>query len=339
VPGLIDVHAHVVPLSFPESPSPQSAGRWPCMQCRSTTEATVLMGRRHFRALDHRCWDGARRIEDMDRDGVSIQVLSPMPELLSYWLPLSDTEILCDHLNHTTANLVARWPSRFRGLGAVPLQDPNLAVQHLSRCRSEFRLAGVEIGSNVNGVMLGDSRFNPFYEAAQSLGMCIFVHALHPVATKAIDASQSFTSFVGFPIDVAMTAASIILEGVLERFPRLRIGLSHGGGALGAILGRMDAGCRSAKGLEVGLARLPSEQAQSLFFDNNVYDQRYLRYLVEELAPGQVFCGTDYPYSIMQREPAAVIDALTLPATARESLRAGAAATFLGEQSPVMASR
>jgi aminocarboxymuconate-semialdehyde decarboxylase len=301
------------------------------MQCRSPVDATVLMGERPFRKLDNRSWDMARRIEDMDRDGIDIQVLSPMPELLSYWLPGLDAAVLCNHINHTIADLIARRPDRFRGLGTIPMQEPALAVEHLLRCRSEFGLTGVEIGSNINGKMIGDPCFDLFYEAAESLGMCIFVHALHPVASKAIGASRQFTSFAGFPIDVAMAGTSLILEGVLERFPKLRVGLSHGGGALGAILGRLDVGWQNNDGFDARLRRPPSELARNLFYDSNVYDRAYLRHLACNIAPGHVFCGTDYPYTIMQREPAKFIESLDLDENSRESLRNGAARLFLGD--------
>ena len=188
-----------------------------------------MIGDTPFRALDDRSWDGARRLEDMDREGISMQALSPMPELLSYWIGIEGALVICDHVNAQIASLVAGHPDRFCGLGAVPLQAPERAADYLARVRSEFGLLGVEIGSNINGQMLGEARFDPFWAAAEELGMAVFVHALHPVAVKSIAATPVYTAFAGFPIDVAMTAASMMMTGVFQRFPRLRVGFSHGG--------------------------------------------------------------------------------------------------------------
>src|SRR6202043_3229419 len=109
--------------------------------------------------------------------------------------------VMCDHVNGVIAEMVARHPDRFRGLGLAPLQEPDLAARYLERIKSEFRLSGIEIGSNINGTPLGDVRFEPVYDAAQRLGLSIFVHALHPVATKAIGSDQMFTAMAGFPLD------------------------------------------------------------------------------------------------------------------------------------------
>ena len=328
----VDVHSHVTPLNFPPAPHAGVTARWPCMQCTSSTEATLLIGETPFRQLDARSWDVARRLEDMDRDGIDIQVLSPMPELLSYWLDRADAELLCDASNHLIASMVATAPARFRGLGSVPLQDPAAAVRMLPRLRTEFGLRGVELGSNINGRLLGDPMFDPFWEAAEAEDMAIFVHALHPVAAKALPAPDlHMTAFALFPIDTGMTAASLMMSGVLDRFPRLRIAFSHGGGTLGAKLGRLQMGW-SATGQFGGKSALsPVQQAQRMFYDSNVYDTAFLEYLATCITPGQVFAGTDYPYVIMQRDPARWIGSMGLAPKIEHDIRCGAAGRFLGE--------
>lgn len=328
---LVDVHSHVVPRSFPDAPDPASAARWPCMRCTGATTGTVMMGGKPFRDLDERSWNLTRRVEDMDRDGVAVQILSPMPELLSYWLEPAAARIVCEHGNAQIAEMVASAPGRFRGLGTVPLQDPALAARMLSRMRDEFGLCGVEIGSNINGLMLGDSVFEPFWEAAESLWLAVFVHALHPVATKAITATPHFTAFCGFPIDVGMAAASLITSGVLTRYPRLRIAFSHGGGALSAILGRLDKGWQLSQAYGIAGMDTPSAQARRLFFDSNVYDLAQLTHIATHMAPGRIMAGTDYPYAIMQENPASFIAASGLDAEQIDSLRFRAACDFVGE--------
>lgn len=289
-----------------------------------------MIGETPFRKLDARSWDVAQRIEDMDREGVDVQVLSPMPELLSYWLDLADAQVICDAVNHQIASLVAAAPARFRGLGSVPLQDPEAAARMLPKLKREFGLKGVEIGSNINGKLLGEAEFDPFWAAAEAEGMAVFVHALHPVAAKSLAPDQNFTGFALFPVDTGMTASSIIMSGVLDRFPGLRIGFSHGGGTLGASIGRLQLGWNTLKAAE-GSSMAPMEQVRRFFFDSNVYDPAYLTYLATTLAPGQIFAGTDYPYQIMQQDPARWVREMGLPAEVEHSIRSGAAGRFLAE--------
>lgn len=329
--SFIDVHTHVTPLAFPAAPREAAAGRWPCMQCHSSTEATVMMGETPFRKLDARSWDVARRIEDMDRDGVTAQVLSPMPELLSYWLEPADAHLICDATNHHIASMVAAAPRRFSGLGSVPLQDPAAAAAALPRLKSLFGLQGVEIGSNINGKMLGDPSFEPFWQAAEAEDMAVFVHALHPVATRALltPPTTLYTGFCLFPVDTGMTAASMMMAGVFDRYPRLRIGFSHGGGILPSIIGRLQMGWQATGGFDGASAMSPQDQIRRMFFDTNVYDGETLTHLATRVAPGQVFGGTDYPYIIMQKDPARWIRSLGLPGDVEDSLCTGAARRFM----------
>jgi aminocarboxymuconate-semialdehyde decarboxylase len=235
--GPVDLHSHMTPANFP--PNPGRETRWPCMHHSSATSATVMIAEKPFRVLDSRSWDCRRRIEDMDRDGIAVQALSPMPELLSYWFGADDAGALCDFVNHEIANLVAAEPSRFAGLGMVPMQDSALAVRHLQRLEHVFGLAGVEVGSNINGKLLGDRSLDPVWEAAESLGLTVFVHALHPKVTAGLDLPAGFGNAVGFPLDTAMSVVSLLANNTLERYPNLRIGFSHGGGAV-APIGRDD---------------------------------------------------------------------------------------------------
>ncbi|MDB5680316.1 MAG: amidohydrolase [Sphingomonas bacterium] len=328
---LIDAHCHVSPADYPAAPSDDVRDRWPCMRCDDTGRPVMMVGDAAFRTLDARSWDVARRLDDMDRDGVALQVLSPMPELLSFWLPRDGAAVLCDWANHQIAEMIARAPARFRGLGAVPLQDPITAAARLPDLRRRFGLNGVEIGSNIAGVMLGDARFDPFWQAAQEENLAVFVHALHPIAAKPANADRAYTAHALFPVDVGMAASSLLMNGVVDRFPALRIGFSHGGGTLAAVLGRLEMGWGRTGGFGGKSPSSPRDAARRLFYDSNVYDCDYLSHLASRVVPGQVFVGTDYPYDIMQAAPADYIGGAGLDAAALDSMRFGAAEAFLGE--------
>ena len=298
---LIDVHSHIVPERFPENPSPAANSRWPCMHAKNATDATVMIGDKPFREIDSRSWSVARRMEDMDRDHVAMQALSPMPELLSYWFTPSDGLEMARWMNHTIASMVSAAPSRFAGLGIVPLQDPALAAAELSRVqRDGFR--GVEVGSNVNGVVLGDARFDEFYAEAERLDLAIFVHALHPIGADRLQAFPDLVPFAAFPLDTALTAISLMRGGVPQRHPNLRIGFSHGGGAIVPLTHRLAQGWNVTNGFGGAMPQPPKHYAQRFFYDSLVYEPDYLRYLMHDFAPRQVFGGTDYPYAIMETQ-------------------------------------
>ena len=127
---------------LPADPTGGGIDKWPCVQCQSLTAATVLMGAKPFREIDERSWDVSRRVADMDRDQVAAQALSPMPELLSYWLDASPATELARYVNGAIAEMVAKRPDRFYGLGCVPLQDPVRAAEELRLIKERFGLAG-----------------------------------------------------------------------------------------------------------------------------------------------------------------------------------------------------
>lgn len=324
---LIDVHTHVVPKVFPDNPAPDTERRWPCMHCSGADQAQIRIENKNFRDLDSRSWDIDRRLHDMAIAGVTRQVLSPMPELLSYWFAPSVGLEMCRWMNATIANMVAASPKSFDGLGIVPLQDPSLAARELARLREEG-FAGVEVGSNINGLLLSDPCFDEFFAEAESLGMAIFVHALHPVGRERLADLPDLIPFGAFPLDTALTAIAMIRSGLLVRYPGLRLGFSHGGGGLLPLVHRLHKGWQMSEGFGGMLPEPPQAYAQRFFYDNLVYDTGYLNYLATEFAPGQIFCGTDYPYSIMEADPASVME--SLPSTLSTSMRSGAALEFLG---------
>lgn len=326
--GAIDMHSHVSPADFP--PGPERERRWPCIHRPPQGDAVMIVESRPFRRLDNRSWDIERRLEDMAKDGVSAQLLSPMPELLSYWFQPRDAALLADIVNADIAERIALRPDCFAGLGTVPLQDVSLAIAHLERIGQVYGLAGVEIGSNINGMQLGDPALEPFFAAAEALGLVIFVHALHPLATGGPTAHAAFAPMVGFPLDVTASIASLILSGTIERHPQLKIGFSHGGGALAPVLHRLDFGWRTGKGFGGSPRSSPGELAAAMYYDSNVYESAYLRYLAQHVAPGKIFLGTDYPYAMMQTDPVGFALSAGLTGEQNRALLSGAAREFLG---------
>jgi aminocarboxymuconate-semialdehyde decarboxylase len=324
---VIDVHCHVVPRGFPPAPCSCTA-HWPKNDPRAEDQAMVMLGDKEFRLVDHRSWDVWRRIADMDQQGVGIQVLSPMPELLSYWMPPQGCLALARHVNGAIAEMIAASPDRFSGLGMVPLQDPELAASELRAIKSEYRLCGVEIGSNINGHPPGAPQFDRFYAEAERLGLAVFVHALHPAATDRIVGHERLQALVSFPLDVGLAAASFITGGVLEKFPNLKVGFSHGGGTLCSFLPRLQSGWNKLAFINSSFAS-PTDVARKLYFDNIVFDQKLLRYLIDCVGVSQVFAGSDYPFQGGQEFPGKPFEALAFSEREISMLCSGNAMRFL----------
>jgi aminocarboxymuconate-semialdehyde decarboxylase len=219
-------------------------------------------------------------------------------------------------------------PDRFVGLGMVPLQDPERAAKELGLLKHSYGLVGVEIGSNINGRSPGDPFFDPFFAEAERLGMAIFVHALHPTMTDRLVGPRLVAPHVAFPADVGLAAASFITGDVLARYPRLRVGFSHGGGTLATFLPRLQNGWQLVPALNRAFAS-PTETAQRLYYDNVVYDRRLLRHLIETFGSTQIFVGSDYPFTAGQKNSARLFDDLGFAPADLAALRGGNARRFL----------
>jgi aminocarboxymuconate-semialdehyde decarboxylase len=327
----IDIHTHIVPAEFPSRAGKHGGAQWPHMApAHDCHHKNVMIDGKNFRTVTDECWDVERRTEAMAQMGIARQVLSPMPELLSYWLPLDDALALTRHVNDSIAAMVARAPNRFIGLGSVPLQDPDVAARELERLmRDGFR--GVELGSNINGLALGDPRFESFFAAAEQLGAAIFVHALHPSGKERIVGPSGLMAYIGFPLETAYTIASLMTGGTLTRHPRLRLAFSHGGGAFASILPRLAHGWKLKPEIAERIGVSPHEHARRLYYDTLVYDAHTLRFLIDSFGVRQLCLGTDFPFDIHERQPIEAVAALALSDGDVKLLHHDNAARFLGE--------
>jgi aminocarboxymuconate-semialdehyde decarboxylase len=339
---LIDMHAHIVPENFPPGAGRPSAGRWPFMDHFEPGNAKVMIGGQNFRTVHSGNWDVARRLRDMDAHGADAEAISPMPELLSYWFDAKDGLDFCRHLNEYIAGMCAAAPKRFFGLGAVPLQDPDLASQELTNVK-QIGLAGVELGSNILGKSLGDARFLGFFQEAERLGLAVFVHALHPTVGDRISAGQM--NSIGFPTDTAFTIASLIGGGTAARCPNLRIAFSHGGGSFPFMLPRYHnawsgtwneeppAAGRGAQ-MRQAMPQSPAELSRRFYYDTLLFDQRAIRYLIDMVGASQVLVGTDYPYQPPERPADRTLRMLNLPSATHEDITWHNCFRFLGVPAP-----
>jgi len=263
----------------------------------------VLVDGKVFRVIDSRSWDAARRRDDMALDDVNVQVVSPMPELLSHWFPPDDADALCRYVNEGIAALCADHPRHFIGIGMVPMQDVTLAVRRIDSIKS-LGLRGFEIGTHINGMALGDARLNDVYAAAERAGLVLMIHPLHPLGLDRMGGRPELAAVAAFPLETAFAAVSLMTHGVLDRFPKLRIVLGHGGGALSWLLPRLRHAYDMGPPLQGLFARDPAEIARSFHYDTILYDGPALRYLADKVGNDRLVVGSDYPFTIKQDRPA-----------------------------------
>lgn len=304
--GVVDMHTHVVPAHIPSRSRPSE--HWPSIQLdgNADADASVLINGRVFRRIDSRCWDVARRLDDMREDGVNFHVLSPMPELLSHWITADEAEALADIVNGDIARMIGEAPGRFAGLGMTPMQAPDRAVRTLERMKWQG-LRGIEIGTHINGTPLGHPSLWPVYEAAADLGLVVFVHPLHPAGVERIGRTPDYAAVAAFPLETALAAVSLMAAGVLHRFPKLQVLLSHGGGALPWILPRLDYGRTLGGNVAKDFAAAPTDVARRFWFDTVLYSDRSLRFLADSVGADRIVVGSDYPFTIRQVRPGAFV--------------------------------
>src|SRR5688500_10776604 len=272
----IDVHTHIVPESFPRYAGNGRDVPWPSMAEAHACHRHVMISGKVYRTVSEGCWSVPRRIEDMNGMRVARQALSPMPELLSYWLAPEDAKVLIRYLNDQIAAMVARAPERFGGLGAIPVQHTEAALNELDYVMRTLQFSGVEIASHVNGTSIGDARFEPFFAAAEELGAAVFVHALHPAGQDRLVGPFSEQA-VCFPGDIALACASMITGGIAMRHPSLRMAFSHGGGTMAILLPRLVHAWNQFPKAKEALPESPELAARRFYYDQVVFDAKVIR--------------------------------------------------------------
>jgi len=291
---------------------------------------SVMISGKLYRTVSDRCWNTAKRLTDLQEMGLALQVVSPMPELLSYWMPSADAQQLLRFTNDQIARMADESGGRITGLGAVPLQDLELALRELEYVVSALRFPGVEIGSNVNGDPVGHPKFDPFFEACEALGACVFVHALRPAGMERLVGPAALQQVIAYPTDVGLAAASVITSNLLVRRPKLRVAFSHGGGTLASLLPRLEQGRDVFAPLKEAITESPRAQARRLFYDTLVFDTPTLRHLADTFGARQLFIGTDYPFNFHDPTPVQRIEQAGFDETTALDLICHNAERFLG---------
>lgn len=305
---VIDIHTHIIPKSWPDLKERYGYGGFVSLEHCSVCTANMMIDGKIFRKIESNCWDLDTRIRECDKSNVDIQVLSTIPVMFSYWAKAKDGLDLAIILNNHIAECIAKYPRRFTGLATLPMQDTELAIKELIRCKEDLKLPGVQIGSHVNGRNLDDENLYPIFQACAELNMAVFIHPWDMLAKERMK-SHWLSWLVGMPCESTLAICSLIFGGVLERLPELRIAIAHGGGSFVGTIGRIIHGYKVRPDLCATKCKQdPSYYLDKIYFDTLVHDSMTLDFLLKKTSPDKLMLGTDYPFPLGEDVPGSLIN-------------------------------
>lgn len=326
-PLVIDFHTHInVPevLEFLRQSSARGKGPPP-----RVSKGSSAFQNRQYKIIMPKLTDPKVRLSDMDKDGIDIQILTAMLSHYCYWTDGATGLRIARLCNDRIAEIVDGHPDRFAGLATVPLQDTRRAVNELTRAVTKLGLKGVIISSRTEGKELGDNSLRAFWAKAEALDVAVFIHPHGYDHTERMQDYFLWNS-IAQPLEEAMAMASLIYNGIMDRYPKLKVCFAHGGGFLPYYAGRMDRAFEIRPETRKNIDRKPSEYMKRFYYDTCVYNPDMLEFLVGKVGASHVVMGTDYPVFLQEDDPMGFVrKARGVAAKARDGILGRNAARLL----------
>ncbi len=315
----IDIHTHIMPDKMPNWAQKFGYGDFIHLEHRNC-KACMMKGDKLFREVEDNCFEPTLRMKEMDETNVTIQVLSTIPVLFNYWAKPKDGLETSRFLNDHIANTVFKNSDRFIALGTVPLQNIDLAISEMERCVVELKMPGLEIGSNINGINLGDPIFFPFYKRAEELGCSLFIHPWEMMGEQQMQ-QYWLPWLVGMPAETSRAICSMIFGGVMEKFPKLKLAFAHGGGSFPATIGRIEHGFNVRPDLvAIDNAVNPKKYIGKFWIDSLVHDEKAMQFIIDVMGENAVCLGSDYPFPLGEHHPGKLIEEMNFNPSLTEKL-------------------
>ena len=246
------------------------------------------------------------RLQDMDRMGVDIQAVAVAVYQYYYWADVEVGARVARIVNDELVEATARFGERFSPLGTVPLQDTDAAIAELRYCIQDLGMRGLEIGTHVEGEEISSPRLDPFWAEVERLGAAIVVHTAGHTHSERLQ-DHNFVNIIGHAYEATLAISHLIFNGVMERYPALKVVVVHGGGYLPAYAGRIDHAWRAREDVREGVPSTPGDYLRRFYFDTMVFEPDQLRFLIDRYGADHVMLGTDYPYDMGDEDPLAFI--------------------------------
>ena len=311
---VVDIHAHLN-VAAAETSLRQAIPGLPQGLPFSCAASDAVNGRM-FAAIGSKLSGVSERIADMDRLGVDVQAISPNPGQYYYYTPPELGRELARTINDGIAQAAASAPDRLVGIGTVPLQDTDMAIDEMRRVVRDCNIRGIEIGTNVGGSDLAGEQFRPFFAAAEELGILLFLHPLGFTQGERLS-DHYLNNLIGNPLESTIAVSHLIFGGVLDAYPGLKICVAHGGGYLPAYRGRMDHAYNAREDCRQHITRAPTSYLNQLWFDSLVFDRSQLDQLVATYGADRICLGSDYPFDMAEPDPVGFVDHLDDAAKAK----------------------
>ncbi len=307
----IDMHTHIIPEKLPNFANKFGYGDFIYLQHHRKGFAKMMKGNQFFREIEENCWDAKVRIADYKKFDTQVQVVCTIPVMFSYWAKAKDCLDLSMFLNDDIAALVNKFPNNYVGLATIPMQDTDLAIKELERCKA-LGFPGIQIGSNINDENLSEQQFFPIFEACQELGMAVLVH---PWNMMGFDQMTKYWLpwLVGMPAETSRAIASMIFGGVFERLPELRVNFAHSGGSFLPTIGRIEHGFNCRPDLvAIDNPINPREYLGKFWVDCITHDPMLMEYVLKMQGSKRVTLGSDYPFPLGDLEIGAFLEKMDL---------------------------
>jgi aminocarboxymuconate-semialdehyde decarboxylase len=323
---IVDVHNHFYPEALLREIERDS---------RAATLSVSAEGERRihyagdYSVLDEAHFNPLKRIADMDRAGVAMQVLSLTVPGVHGETPQRGIE-LAQVTNDALAQVCRDHPERFRAFATLPTQAPEAAARELERAVRDLGLVGAMLFSNLNGLPLDDERFYPLYEAAEALGAPLLVH---PIAPPSLDNLNELrlVAVLGFPLEMTVASTRLILTGTLDRFPRLTFIMSQLSGALPLLAERVERGLEIYPELQGRLEHPLDHYLRRFYYDTVPYGRRGTPLLYDLVGPERILVASDHPHQIGSLDDCAtVIQQMEIPAAHKAAMLGGNALALFG---------
>lgn len=324
----IDSHTHILPKKMPNWSEKFGYGDFIYLQHHKKGFAKMMRGNQFFREIKENCWNAELRMKEYEQFHTQVQVVCTIPVMFSYWSKPADCLEISKYLNDHIAKLVAKYPRNYVGLGTLPMQDTELAIEELTRCKKNG-LQGVQIGSNINDENLNEERFYSIFEACERLSMAVLVHPWNMMGEKKMP-RYWLPWLVGMPAETTRAICSMIFGGIFERLPALRVNFAHAGGSFLSTIGRIQQGfdCRPDL-VAIDNPVEPRKYLGKFWVDSITHDALMLEYVIKLVGAKRVTLGSDYPFPLGDLEIGKFIEDAEFPKKVIEDIFANATLEWL----------
>jgi aminocarboxymuconate-semialdehyde decarboxylase len=309
---IIDVHAHILTEEMMARMRKEAPGIAPEISEIDDYDATLRVGAIIQKPFPRGGWDLDQRLADMSATGVDMQVISALPQTFLYDLEPERTAAIAAIQNEAIAALVNRMPDKFIGIAAVPMQAPELAAAELERAMRELALKGMMISSHIEGTNLDHPRLDTVWAKAEELAAYILIHPQKVAASDRLG-SYYLKNLIGNPLETTIAAASLIFGGVMERYPRLKICLAHGGGYMPYQAGRFIHGWNVRPEPKTSLPVGPHLSIARFYYDTILHSAAHLRFLIGQMGANHIALGSDYPFDMGMLDCVRFVRSLDIP--------------------------